>query len=67
MAVEVRFEDVDGDGDREAVVQNPYLRAALRFPEKLGEAFYARHFTWGGRLQSLVYTPRAASSSCPRW
>ena len=57
MSVDVRFEDVDGDGDREVVVENPWLRAVLRFPEKLGEEFYARRFTWGGRLQSLVYKP----------
>ena len=29
----------------------------LRFPEKLGYAFYKGRFTWGGRLQSLPYKP----------
>ena len=55
--VVVQFEDVDGDGDREVVVENTWLRMVLRFPEKVGEAFYGRRFTWGGRLQSLVYKP----------
>lgn len=36
--VVVRFEDADGDGDREVVVENSYLRAVLRFPEHQGEA-----------------------------
>ena len=55
--VEVRFEDVDGDGDREVVVENPWLRTVLRFPEKLRDDVYGPRFTWGGRLQSLVYKP----------
>ena len=52
--VEVIFSDIDGDGEREVVVENAYLRAVLRFPEKLGYAFYKGRFTWGGRLQSLT-------------
>ncbi len=55
--VEVIFSDIDGDGEREVVVENAYLRAVLRFPEKLGYAFYKGRFTWGGRLQSLTYKP----------
>jgi hypothetical protein len=55
--VEVRFVDVDGDGDREVIVETSWLRAVLRFPEKLGLEYYKRRFTWGGRLQSLVYRP----------
>ncbi len=55
--VVVNFADVDGDGDREVVVENSWLRMVLRFPENMGEAFYGRRFTWGGRLQSLVYKP----------
>ena len=55
--VVVDFADVDGDGDREVVVENTWLRTVLRFPEKMGEAFYGRRFTWGGRLQSLIYKP----------
>lgn len=57
MSVEIRFEDLDGDGDREVVVENPWLRAVLRFPEQVGEEYYGRRFTWGGRMQSLVYKP----------
>jgi hypothetical protein len=53
----VRFEDVDADGDREVVVENTWLRAVFRVPETLGEAHYKHRFTWGGRLQSLVYRP----------
>ncbi|MBI2506175.1 MAG: hypothetical protein HYW07_23410 [Candidatus Latescibacteria bacterium] len=30
MAIEVRFADVDADGDREVVVENPYLRTVLK-------------------------------------
>ena len=63
--VEVRFEDTDGDGDREVVVENSYLRAVLRFPEQLGEAFYGRRFTWGGRLQSLIYKPTGREHFMP--
>lgn len=59
MAVDVRFEDVDGDGDREVVVENSWLRMVLRFPEKIGEEFYMRRWTWGGWLQSLIYKPTA--------
>ena len=55
--VEVIFSDIDGDGEREVVVENAYLRAVLRFPEKLGYAFCKGRFTWGGRLQSLTYKP----------
>ena len=55
--VEVRFEDVDGDGDREVVVENPWLRTVLRFPEKLGDDVYGPRWTRGGRLQSLIYKP----------
>ena len=33
------FSDIDGDGEREVVVENAYLRAVLHFPEKLGYAF----------------------------
>ena len=55
--VEVRFEDVDDDGDREVVVENPWLRTVLRFPEKLGDTFYGRRWTRGGWLQSLIYKP----------
>ena len=55
--VVVSFEDVDGDGDREVVVENTWLRMVLRFPEELGEERYGRRFTWGGRLQSLIYRP----------
>ena len=57
MSVEIRFEDLDGDGDREVVVENPWLRAVLRFPGQVGEEYYGRRFTWGGRMQSLVYKP----------
>lgn len=57
MTVQVRFIDADGDGDREVVVENLYLRAVLRFPEKKGTEYYKRRWTWGGRLQSLVYQP----------
>ena len=52
-----RFEDVDNDGDREVVVQNRWIRVELRVPQDLGYSFYKRRFTWGGRLQSLVYRP----------
>ncbi len=55
--VRVRFEDVDGDGDREVVVENDWLRAVLRFPEKVGQEYYGQRFSWGGRLQSLIYRP----------
>jgi hypothetical protein len=55
--VEVRFEDVDDDGDREVVVETQFVRAVLRVPERLGEAFYRHRWSWGGRLQSLVYRP----------
>ena len=55
--MEVLFTDTDGDGEREILVENAYLRAVLRYPEKLGYAFYKGRFTWGGRLQSLEYTP----------
>ena len=57
MDIELLFADVDGDGEREVAVENDWLRAVLRFPEKLGYAFYKGRFTWGGRLQSLVYKP----------
>ena len=55
--MEVLFTDTDGDGEREILVENDYLRAVLRYPEKLGYAFYKGRFTWGGRLQSLEYKP----------
>lgn len=55
--VEVRFEDIDGDGEREVVVENRWLKTILRFPETRGVEFYKRRWTWGGRLQSLVYKP----------
>ena len=55
--MKVCFGDIDGDGEREAVVENAWLRAVLRYPEKLGYAFFKGRFTWGGRLQSLVYKP----------
>jgi hypothetical protein len=55
--VRVCFEDVDGDGDCEVVVENDWLRTVLRFPDKVGESYYGRRFTWGGRLQSLIYRP----------
>ncbi len=55
--VDCVFEDVDQDGDREIKVQNPWIRAVLRVPERLGYEFYKRRFTWGGRLQSLIYRP----------
>ena len=66
MDLEIRFADVDGDGEREVVVENNYLRAVLRFPEKLGYAFYKRRFTWGGRLQSLVYKPTGREFFLPQ-
>jgi hypothetical protein len=53
----LRFEDVDADGDCEVVVENDWLRAVLRVPQTLGEAYYKRRWTWGGRLQSLVFRP----------
>jgi hypothetical protein len=55
--VQVAFMDVDQDGDREVVVTNPWLRAVIRIPERLGEVRYGRRWSWGGRLQSLVYRP----------
>jgi hypothetical protein len=55
--LDCRFEDVDNDGDREIVVKNRWIRVELRVPQHLGYDFYKRRFTWGGRLQSLVYRP----------
>ena len=66
MVMEVRFEDVDGDGDREVVVENRWLSAVLRFPETLGYAFYKGRFTWGGRLQSLEYKPTGRAFVLPK-
>ena len=66
MATKVLFEDVDGDGEREVAMENSWLRAVLRFPEKLGYAFYKGRFTWGGRLQSLVYKPTGRERLLPR-
>ncbi len=66
MTVEVRFIDVDADGDREIVVENAYLRAVLRHPEHLGAEYYKRRWTWGGRLQSLVYQPTGREFFLPR-
>jgi hypothetical protein len=66
MSVEVRFADVDADGDREVVVENPYLRAVLRHPEHLGAQYYKRRWTWGGRLQSLVYKPTGREFFLPQ-
>ncbi len=66
MTVEVRFADVDADGDPEVVVENPYLRAVLRHPGRLGAAFYKRRWTWGGRLQSLVYKPTGREFFLPQ-
>ena len=57
--VHVEFIDIDGDGDREVVVENPWLRTIIRIPEHLGEVKYGRRWSWGGRLQSLIYTPTA--------
>ena len=64
--MDIRFTDIDGDGEREVVVENDWLRAVLRFPEKLGLAFYKRRFTWGGRLQSLVYKPTGREFFLPQ-
>ena len=64
--MDVRFADIDGDGEREVVAENNWLRAVLRFPEKLGLAFYKRRFTWGGRLQSLVYKPTGREFFLPQ-
>ncbi|MBM3278138.1 MAG: hypothetical protein FJY95_08655 [Candidatus Handelsmanbacteria bacterium] len=66
MTVEVRFSDVDADGDREMVVENPHLRAVFRHPEHLGAAYYKRRWTWGGRLQSLVYKPTGREFFLPQ-
>ena len=55
--IQICFEDLENDGDREVVIENDWLRMVLRFPEKVGEEFYGRRFTWGGRLQSLIYRP----------
>ena len=57
MGIEVLFEDVDGDGDSEIVVENSWLRTILRFPDQVGEEYYGKRFTWGGRMQSLIYKP----------
>ena len=64
--MEVHFADIDGDGEREIVVENDWLRAVLRFPEKLGYAFYKGRFTWGGWLQSLVYKPTGREFFLPQ-
>lgn len=58
-ALTVRCADTDGDGESEIAIENQWLRALLRCPRELGEGFYKRRFTWGGRLQSLVYRPSA--------
>lgn len=55
--VQVTFEDIDHDGDREVVVENPWLRTVIRIPEHMGEVKYGRRWSWGGRLQSLIYRP----------
>ncbi len=66
MTLQVRFIDADADGDREVVVENPYLRAVLRVPEKKGAEYYKRRWTWGGRLQSLVYKPTGREFFLPQ-
>lgn len=55
--VQVDFIDIDQDGDREVIVTNPWVRAVIRIPEHLGEVTYGRRWSWGGRLQSLIYQP----------
>jgi hypothetical protein len=55
--VEVAYTDVDGDGDREVVVENRWLRSIIRMPDSIGEEMYGHRWSWGGRLQSLVYRP----------